>query len=366
MVRNEEKSLPKTLGSLEGHFVNSVIAYDTGSSDTTISLLQSFCEREEIPLHLLEGDFVDFAVSRNVLLNFADTVENVDYYLLLDSNDEVKNKEGLRTFIQKETMDKKTYYLPLVLENDGVRTRSKSIRLIKARCDWRYMGSVHEYISNYGKVEDAGDIHAETYIYQEIVEDEESKEIEKEREKEIHIQNRSLLSGEYIRTRSPRALFYLAKTCYLLGDMKQAYLYFEIRVGIDGEDSLDEERYESMMSCGNIATDWKTKRQWYMDAWEFAHRVEPLVEIANHYQLVKDAVSMYMFSKTACSLPFPSSSRLSIQENCYNYERWHLLAACACHVGDFPTGKNAAEIAVKARNLNIDKELLAAYTSRES
>lgn len=44
----------------------------------------------QIPLDIMEGKFVDFSTSRNVMLDWVDRDETIDFYLPLDANDEIR------------------------------------------------------------------------------------------------------------------------------------------------------------------------------------------------------------------------------------------------------------------------------------
>jgi glycosyltransferase involved in cell wall biosynthesis len=103
MLKNEKKRLSVTLESARG-IVSDLIVFDTGSTDTTIDILKEFAERENIKMHLKCGEFVNFEVSRNELLDFADTVDDVDVLLLLDCNDEIRcDKEQLDLALKKNS-----------------------------------------------------------------------------------------------------------------------------------------------------------------------------------------------------------------------------------------------------------------------
>ena len=51
MMKDEEERLHVTLNSCLGH-VDSIVAYDTGSTDNTIKILREFCEKHKLPLKL--------------------------------------------------------------------------------------------------------------------------------------------------------------------------------------------------------------------------------------------------------------------------------------------------------------------------
>ena len=99
MVKNESKRIRVTLDSIKD-IVDSLVVYDTGSEDDTIDIIKGFCEESGIPLRLKEGEFVDYSASRNVSLEFADSFEDIDYILLMDTNDEVRNGQSLRKFVE--------------------------------------------------------------------------------------------------------------------------------------------------------------------------------------------------------------------------------------------------------------------------
>ena len=88
MVKNEKLRISVTLESIK-NFADCLIIYDTGSSDNTIEICENFSKQNNIPLYLKQGEFVNFEVSRNISHDFADTVEFIDYLLLLDTNDEL-------------------------------------------------------------------------------------------------------------------------------------------------------------------------------------------------------------------------------------------------------------------------------------
>lgn len=89
MVKNEKKRLRVTLESVKD-FADSLVIFDTGSTDNTIDICKEFCEKNKIPLRLKQGDFVNFETSRNVSLDFADSFPDIDFILLMDTNDELK------------------------------------------------------------------------------------------------------------------------------------------------------------------------------------------------------------------------------------------------------------------------------------
>ena len=225
MVKNEHKRLHITLESIK-NFANSLVIYDTGSTDNTIEICQNFCKVNNVPLRLKQGEFVDFSISRNVALDFADSFEYINYILLLDTNDELKGGEILRK-IAEEYMEKdKSAFLVSQEWFSGTTNKYYNVRFIKAHKGWRYQGSVHEYICNEDKVEDkkVDKLQIEQlYIYQDRTKDDDKTSKRFERDE-------VLLKKEYLKNpNEPRTVFYLAQTYSCLKDTENAYYYYKLR-----------------------------------------------------------------------------------------------------------------------------------------
>ena len=144
MVKNEHARLHVSLESVKG-FVDSIIIFDTGSTDDTIDIARNFCEKNNIPFRLKQGEFVNFAVSRNVSLEFADSFSDVDYLLLLDTNDELRGGKDMRRFAEEYRDCPSTGFLVCQEWFSGALDKYFNVRLIKAHNYWRYVGCVHEY-----------------------------------------------------------------------------------------------------------------------------------------------------------------------------------------------------------------------------
>ena len=147
MCKNEKKRMHVTLESVKG-FVDSIVVFDTGSTDNTIEIIENFCNTNKIPLRLKQGEFVDFSTSRNVSLEFADTFDDIDYILLMDTNDELVGGEELRKYAKAEYGSETTGYLLCQEWLCGNVDKYYNLRFVKARKGWRYFGRVHEYMKD--------------------------------------------------------------------------------------------------------------------------------------------------------------------------------------------------------------------------
>ena len=367
MVKNEKKRLHVSLESIKD-FADSLVIFDTGSTDNTMDICKEFCEKNKIPLRLKQGSFVNFAISRNESLEFADSFEDIDYLLLMDTNDELRGGKFLRRFAE-EYKDKESSGFLMVQEWwSGQHDKYYNVRFIKAHRGWRYIGAVHEYIKS--EMDDHHPIVRlpdVAILYQDRTQDDDKSGKRFHRDKE-------LLYEEYKKDPTePRTVFYLAQTCSCLNQNEEALYYYKIRASLEG---FQEEKFHALLRSGELSQklghDWHDAMMYYIKAFEHSHRVEPCLFIAIYYLSKKMWIMAYTFLKLACNLPYPTECILFVNKNDYDYKRWHLMGIVAYYVGQYIDGKNACLHAINyckqsdaKINTDIDEKNLKFYLEKE-
>lgn len=80
-------------------------------------------------------------------------------------------------------------------------------------------------------------------------------------------------------------MFYLAQTCSCTGDAEESLKYYTLRTTLEG---FWEERFHAYYRCGDLTESlkqpWDVSMKWYMKAFEYASRAEPLIKIAEYYK----------------------------------------------------------------------------------
>ena len=358
MVKNEKKRLLVTLNSIKG-FVNSIVMFDTGSEDNTIEIGKTFCEENNITFRLKQGSFVNFSVSRNEAIEFAETFDDIDYILLMDVNDELVGGEFLIKYTSEYIDNPSTGFLLCQEWFSGQHDKYYNVRLIKSRKGWRYHGAVHEYIKTSIEEHEKHPIVKlpdNLILYQDRTQDDDKSGKRFKRDKE-------LLKTEFGKDQTePRTVFYLAQTCSCLEEFEDAYYYYKIRSELDG---FQEEKFHAFLRAGEMSQklkhSWYDSFIWYIKAFEHSSRVEPLLFIAIYYVNIRNWILAFTYIKLACSLSYPTESILFVNKNDYDYKRWHLLGIVSYYVGQIEDGKigcmNAIQYCRNNKDCKISSEI---------
>lgn len=348
MVKNESKRIEISLKSVLG-YVDSFVIYDTGSEDDTIEIITNFADKHKIPLHLKQGPFVDFAISRNVAIDFAEEFEEIDWLLLLDCNDELQNGHLLRNCADKLFEEPVTSFLLCQVWQSGTLDKYWNTRFFKTKKGWRYKGSVHEYLVNDDKNLIVGKLEGPVLFQDRTKDDDKSSK--------RFTRDKILLEKEFEKSpEDTRTIFYLAQTYSCLNMYKEAKEFYLLRSKYE---NYPEERFQSFLRAATIA-DEKLNEPWddclplYLKASEVCERAEPLVKIAQYYNKKKKWRLAYTFAKAACEIDYPHDTILFVNKSIYDYERWHILGIVSFYCGRFIEGKIGC---LKAIEQNVNPEL---------
>ena len=161
MCKNERAQIAETtLDSLK-EYCGHLIVYDTGSTDGTQNHIREYCAKNDIRLDLKEGPFVDFAVSRNVLLDYCDELlkgQDDKFILQVDAHDVLQGGDKLIEFITTFKGPQTGFYLTQKWWSGSNLDSYYNVRMIKPHKEWRYNPDaiVHEYIVSPAMEKDPG------------------------------------------------------------------------------------------------------------------------------------------------------------------------------------------------------------------
>jgi glycosyltransferase involved in cell wall biosynthesis len=356
MVKNEQTYLIKSLNSVKEH-VDTIVIFDTGSTDRTIDELEEWCEENDKKLCLKRGKFVDFATSRNELLEFAQETAPEPYLLLLDANDEARGdwkelEAAAASHVHGATIEQEWHSDENIVSFLNIRFIINGPKLPKI---WSYVGVVHEYLS--------------CSVCEPVITEIKGFKIYQDRENDggkssarLKSDYKLLLEQVAVVPDDARSWFYLARTCDSLGKYHESLVYYARRLEI--RDAYVEEEFWSRMGMARCYSTLGHKHlavHQYSLAFEIEQRAEPLVELAEWHIREKMLQIAYLLVKRACDLCLPSNASLFVDKKTYEYKRWHLMGIVAFYCGTNEEGRDACERALAVFENNIDRENLKHY-----
>ena len=272
IVKNESKVIQRLLESVIP-IVDTYCICDTGSTDNTKELIETFFNTRGISGKIVNEPFQDFGYNRTHALNECDKMENIDYILLMDADMvlQIHNNEP-REILRKLWSDPAHYVF-----QGTEKFYYKNVRFVKHNSGMSYWGVTHEYVkvpegTTYGILE-------KTELFINDVGDGGSKADKFERD------IRLLTKGLEQEPNNDRYTFYLANSLRDGGRYEEAIEMFKKRVKIGG---WIEEIWHSLYSIGKCyqkMDKMDSAIYYWLEAYNaYPRRIENLYKIINYYR----------------------------------------------------------------------------------
>ena len=367
MCKNEENTIGRTCLSIVG-WVDIVVIYDTGSTDRTLEVIRDFFHGwNRVKLYIFEGEFEDFATSRNKLLDYCNSIPEIDYVLLMDSNDELYSQN-----IQFDTLTAPAYNIKQRwYEHTGSINEYLNVRLIKTNSGWYYKGKVHEVLLNdkihHPELLDITLVQKREYDYKKTqARLPQDLEILEKQYKELTRENWEY--SEEIPEDLIRCLTYLIQTNIGLGTHAALFIHYchtLINILKYYENYNPELHYNTLLIMGAVEFErfgWdEGARPHYQRAMELdPTRCEAFLAFVEHYlQDRKTTLLAFMYANYACRLE-PKILNLNVNKLHWEVTRWKMYAVVCLILGSdkediFLCGKEACDIMeLNAKKLNYE------------
>lgn len=350
MVKDETDVIKPTLemyckADPEGKKI-AYIVYDTGLdpwSPTMAKAKELFNEYHLTNYYIIQEPFVDFATSRNKGLDLVErNYPNAAFMLMPDAEWYLHGVPELLAFCESEINNTAagSYLVRIVSTDLDFGTQ----RLIRCRSGLRFGGVVHETIMMGTRFKTPDAVFFELRPGRYGVEKTQKRW---KRDREL------LLRAFESNTQDSRSAFYLAQTCDCLGNLDEAYKYYDIRTrlrGWDEEDMMTRYRLAQVterMKNADGSSRWAEALDHYLKAYTMRpSRVEGLIRVAAHYLAEGNHACAYLFIKRACDVAYPKNDTLFVEKEAYEFTRWDILGQCAWYVGEFEVGEDAVREAL--------------------
>lgn len=367
MVKNEEERILITLESTLS-VSKTLVVLDTGSTDKTIPLIKQWCRDKGMKLllkvYIQAKPRFDFALNRNVMLDFADQYNFIDYYVMLDCNDEIRDGKDLFEVI-KVNPNVNCFHVKQHWYYGSGELVAYITRVTKARMGWRYKYERHEILmidekGTVPKVEIKEDKSNFT-IYQDRTKGTESSVKRWESDYEYFMEQRVLTPED------DRIVYYLGQTCSCLGKSEEAYKYYSEHVKMPG--SIMDEKYKGYMSMGDTADKLGYEESVVISHYQnaflaygmFEPKIDPLLKMYNYYDRKKKYSLCFMYITHACALPLPSNPKSISNMWDYEYTRHSYMGIMAWYSQKYKEGTLGSLRALLAFPGDQNKDSLKFY-----
>ena len=310
IVKNESAILRRLLQSVLP-LVDSYCICDTGSTDDTIEIIETFFKDNNIPGLVVEEPFQDFGYNRTFALQQCVNLENADYLLLLDADMVLKFGPEFSIPEFKASLTKDAYH---IFQGSEVFFY-KNVRLLKNSPEFSYWGVTHEYVKT-----------LPTSVYEDIdksmlfiddIGDGGSKTNKFLRDIEL------LKRGLEELPNNDRYTFYLANSYKDSHQYENAIDTYKKRIEIGGWIEETWFSYYCIGKCYRELGQMESAIYYWMEGYQhFPQRVENLYEIVHYYRNIGKNELAYTFYELAdfAKQKYPSTDHLFLQKDIYDYK----------------------------------------------
>lgn len=320
MVKNESTIINRLLQSVKP-YVDAIVIYDTGSTDTTVELVNTFLKEEQLPGKVYIGPFVNFGVSRtHSFLKCQEWIREMGWNakdtwaLLLDGDMALDAPLQLPTDSSVAGVSLKQQNGSLIYTN---------IRLLRCSEPWICKGATHEaWICK-----DKTSILSPNPI---LIDHNDGGSKENKFERDVIL----LLNDLSDNPLDTRTHFYLGQTYMSLKEYASAIKYLKKRIDLGG---WDEEIYVARVYLGECyeasGNDAEAVYTW-ITAWNSRpHRTEAAIHLIQHYRKQKNSQFVaWLFLEKVLTENRENNDILFVNTQNLSYDIWEEFGILAFYV----------------------------------
>lgn len=353
IVKNEEEVLERMLESVR-FMVDRFIIFDTGSTDGTKEIITKYGK-------VLETPFENFVDTKNVVLEYVNKMDDVDYVLWMDADEYLNINADLLFTLIKENPDIDYFDTDIVdyhKETESIAyTRKRVWKNRNYENGWKFKGPyIHEYmyIPN-GK----GIINRDIKVYHK------HKTKGKNYKESFDFYIKMLKKAVVDDPNDTRGWFYLARTYRDLGDYDSAIKIFDHYIRLAKEINYDwkDEIYQCLVDCGNcyeLKSDINGALRKYKQAALYKPgRSECYFFMAKIYfqnKELKDTKKAKAYVMECIKNPIPNNVILFIDKRFYREFPLDLLVSISCEEKDYKLALKTLDVLLKLKLTPSERE----------
>lgn len=298
IVKNESKIITRLFDTVLP-IIDCYCICDTGSTDNTKELIQSYFKDKNIPGKLIQEPFKDFGHNRTLALKAAKGMAT--YLLFLDAD----MKLVISPDFNKQSLTADAY----MIQQGSTEFKYFNMRLVKSTLDFSCVSPTHEY---YKLPEKCKQEQLFTLFINDIG-DGGCKENKFRRDITL------LMKGIEEEPENGRYYFYLANSYFNVGENEKALKFYKKRIEIGG---WFEEIYYSHFRMGltyiRMGEGEKAVNAWLEGHNYYPKRTECMYQLLNYYREKGKNNIAYEFYKIGTAIPYPKDNVLFLHQNMYH------------------------------------------------
>jgi hypothetical protein len=329
MVKDEVLTMPTTVRSLASAGIKRLFVYDTGSTDGTQALLRTLTRENGIEFFLKEGEFVDFAVSRNVLLEYA--TGGSDWLMLFDAGEEleISDYDGSKS-IEQVLLSTPAGVCGFHMIQKWGLTTFHNVRLIRNTGIWRYVFPVHEYLTTERATpHECREFHWDQidFTAAPVVFITQNRALSGVSSPKRWLRDAQVLQAVLDKDPTePRASFYLAQTYDCLDDCEKSIEASRVRYAVKHRGWWEEREVSAIriVRCLVLLRRMAEALEWALRLLYDHNRIEGLLNVAHE----SDAPLCFALMTLACKSKATPQRYLFFEAHKYEVERWQMFDRC--------------------------------------
>lgn len=318
IVRDEARVIAECLGSVTAH-IDCYSIVDTGSSDDTIAVIESYFADRGIPGRVHSRPWKNFGHNRTEAFQLARDV--ADYALVMDADDVLC---GTPDF---SSLGADAYMFPI---RSGEMTYWRH-QLFSTAKNWRYEGVVHEFAACDDPAAVTVRLTGDWWV--------ESRRLGARNTTADKYQRDARLLREHLEENpgDSRAVFYLGQSYFDMGDYASSLSAYARRATMGG---WPEEVFFAKYRVGMCLMNLERPRGEILDAligaWEFRPgRAEPLYQLARWHREQGHHRAAVLFARAGLAIPKPDTDILFVADDVYTWRLADELSVSSYYIGEF-------------------------------
>ena len=312
MIKNESKIIERCIGRALEH-VDAVSILDTGSTDNTVEICNTFLTASGKPFKVSVEPFKNFGYNRTISFKKAQELctelewdATKTYAMTVDADMIIKPAPEFKNF--EMTVPGYT----VIPQNGSLKYHNN--RFHQCAYEWKCVGATHEYWSG----DPTSKIPYEVF-YIDDVNDGGCKSDKFERD--IRLLTEDLNEDP----KNGRTYFYLAQSYKDSGKFEEAIKHYKKRIEVGGWYEEVWQAHYQIAKCYECLKQPEEMEAWALKAFKFhPHRAEPIFFLVQYFKDRYEHFKAYQYYLKGKDIPFPKNDVLfieySIYEGMFEYE----------------------------------------------